>query len=200
MKSTVLDPLFLMKIPSPKFLAAALLISSAAPVFAEPGWTTDYAKAVEQARTDDKAILLDFTGSDWCPWCMKMKKEALDTPMFKQYAERNLVLVEVDFPHNKTQSGKVIAQNQNLSQKYHASAFPTFVIVSKTGTELGRQEGYLEGGPKAFIAELKKFYKGSPGAGADSAGAGSGLTGLGGTAASDDFESLLHKPAQNPTP
>lgn len=175
-------------------------MSLAVPVFAEPGWTTDYAKAVEQAQTEDKAILLDFTGSDWCGWCMKMKKETLDTPAFKDYAAKNLVLVEVDFPHNKPQSEKVIAQNQKLSQKYKADGFPTFIILSKGGKELGRQVGYLEGGPSAFLAELKTFYKGSPNAAAGAAGTGPGLGGLGGTAPSDDFQSLLHKPAQSPTP
>ena len=177
-------------------------MSLAVPVFAEPGWTTDYAKAVEQAQTEDKAILLDFTGSDWCGWCMKMKKETLDTPAFKEYAAKNLVLVEVDFPHNKPQSEKVIAQNQKLSQKYKADGFPTFIILSKGGKEQGRQVGYLEGGPSAFIAELKTFYKGSPNANAaaPAAGSGPGVGGLGGTAPSDDFESLLHKPAGSPTP
>jgi protein disulfide-isomerase len=174
-----------MKIPFSRFLAAALPVLFAIPAFGDAGWTTNYAKAVEQAKAEDKAILLDFTGSDWCGWCMKMKKETLDTPMFKDYAGKNLVLVEVDFPHNKPQSDQVKAQNQELSDKFGASGFPTFVVVSKTGRVLGKQVGYLEGGPEAFIAELKKFYKGSPNAGASPV---------------DDFDAFFHHPAQSPTP
>lgn len=118
---------------------------------------------------------------------MKMKKETLDTPMFKQYAEKNLVLVEVDFPHNKPQSDALKDQNQKLSQQFEASGFPTFVVLSNTGKVLGKQVGYLEGGPGAFIAELKTFYKGSPNAGA-------------GASPADDFNSFFKKPAQSPTP
>ena len=122
-------------------------------------WNTDYAKAVEQAKVQNKPLLLDFTGSDWCGWCMKMKKETLDTPMFKTYASHNLVLVEVDFPHQKAQIEKVKQQNQQLKQQYQAHGYPTFILVDKDGKELGRQKGYLEGGPTAFIAKLNTFYK-----------------------------------------
>jgi len=175
------------KITSQIFLAAALLISSAVYGFCgEPGWTTDYAKAVEQARTENKAILLDFTGSDWCGWCMKMKEETLDTPMFKSYARKNLVLVEVDFPHSTPQSDAVKAQNQQLSQQFQVSGFPAFILLDKSGSVLGRQNGYLEGGSSAFLAELRKFYTPPP----DSANASS----------ADDFDAFFKKPAQNPTP
>jgi thioredoxin-related protein len=173
-----------MKNPLRKFFAAALPILSAITAHADSGWTTNYANAVQQAQAEDKAILLDFTGSDWCGWCMKMKKETLDTPMFKDYASKNLVLVEVDFPHTHPQSDEVKAQNQQLAQKYQADGFPTFVILSKGGRELGRQVGYLAGGPDAFVAELKTFYKGSPNAGATP----------------DDFDTFFHHPAQSPTP
>jgi thioredoxin-related protein len=176
----------LMKIAFAGLFGAAISLFATAPLVLAEGWTTDYAKAVEQAKTENKAILLDFTGSDWCGWCMKMKKETLDTPAFHQYAEKNLVLVEVDFPHNIPQSDKVKAQNQDLSQKFQVNGFPAFIILSKTGRLLGRQDGYLEGGPTAFLAELKKFYKGSP----SPASGGQG----------DDFNSFFKKPAQSPTP
>jgi thioredoxin-related protein len=141
---------------------------------------------VEQAKTENKPILLDFTGSDWCGWCMKMKKESLDTPMFKHYAEKNLVLVEVDFPHGKTQPESVKKQNKELSQKYSANGFPTFVLVDKDAKELGRQGGYLEGGPTAFIAKLNTFYKPAP-----------NTTKTSGT---DDFDKFFKKPPQTPHP
>lgn len=173
-----------MKLTLTFFLAATLLTSSA---FCEaPGWTTDYAKALDEAKTENKAILLDFTGSDWCGWCMKMKQETLDTPIFKDYAAKNLVLVEVDFPHQKPQSDAVKAQNQQLSQKYQVTGFPAFIILSKTGRLLWRQDGYLEGGPVAFLNELKKFYRPAP------ASASASPT--------DDFDNFFKKPAQTPAP
>ena len=169
-------------------LTAALLISLVAPVFAGEGWTTNYPKALEQAKTENKPILLDFTGSDWCGWCMKMKKETLDTPAFKQYAKQNLVLVEVDFPQNKPQTSKVKEQNQGLSKQFKISGYPAFVLLDKDGKELGRQVGYLEGGPTAFITKLNTYYTPAP------------ATATASNGASDDFNSLFKKPAQSPAP
>jgi len=174
-----------MNIGIPRILTVAFLISFAAPAFGDGGWTTNYAKAVEQAKTDDKAILLNFTGSDWCEWCAKMKVEALDTPMFRDYAAQNLVLVTLDFPNHAPQSAAVKAQNQKLSQKFGVTGYPTFVILNKNGKVLGTQVGYLAGGAPAFLAELRKFYKAPP-----------RTAGAGGT---DDFDSFFKKPPQSPT-
>lgn len=176
-----------MKTSLPKILAAAILLSLPLTAFCdEGGWTTHYAQAVEQAKKEDKAILLDFTGSDWCEWCMKMKKETLDTGAFKSYAKQNLVLVEVDFPQSKPQSQALKAQNQKLGQQFGISGYPSFVILNKNGKELGRQVGYLEGGPAAFLAELKKFYK-APARTAEADG--------------DDFDAFFKtKPGQSPAP
>ena len=144
-------------------LVLASLVLGAASAFCQQGsWTTDYAKALAQAKTDNKAVLLDFTGSDWCGWCMKMKKESLDTPQFTSYAQKNLVLVTVDFPHSVPLPPDVKQQNEKLGAKYQANGFPTFVLVDKTGRELGRQSGYLAGGPTAFLAKLNTFYTPAP--------------------------------------
>ena len=120
---------------------------------------TSYATAVEMAKAQSKPILLNFTGSDWCGWCIKMKKEALDTPAFNQYAIHNLILVEVDFPQNKPQTEAVKKQNKQLQEAYHIEGFPSFVLVDKDGKMLGMQDGYLEGGPDALIAKLNTFNK-----------------------------------------
>ena len=144
-------------------LLAMLLCSGAKFSFAqEAGWTDDYAKAVERAKAENKPILLDFTGSDWCGWCMKMKQETLNTPQFTAYAQQNLVLMTVDFPHKRQLAPATKQQNDKLNAKYQADGFPTFVLIDKSGRELGRQSGYLPGGPAAFIAELSKFYTPAP--------------------------------------
>jgi protein disulfide-isomerase len=177
-----------MKNVFPKVLLVAVLIASSVTAFADDAqWGTDYAKALEQAGKQNKAVLLDFTGSDWCGWCMKMKKEALDKPEFKEYAKNNLLLMEVDFPHQKMLPPAVKKQNQELSQKFKAHGYPCFVLVDGNGKELGRQDGYLEGGSTAFIAKLNTFHTPVP------AKAGSGRS-------IDSFDSFFHKPSPSPAP
>ena len=117
-------------------------------------WLDNYEKALAQAKAENKAVLLDFTGSDWCGWCIKMVKETLSQKEFTDYAAKNLVLVEVDFPNKKEQSEEIKKQNAELQKKFDAKGFPTFVLVDKDGKELGKQVGYLAGGPSAFIAKL----------------------------------------------
>src|SRR5438093_216309 len=85
----------------------AIAASTASLLAQEAHWYTDYEKALEKAKAENKNVLLDFTGSDWCGWCMKMDKDVLKTKEFKEYASKNLVLVEVDFPQNKQQTNKV---------------------------------------------------------------------------------------------
>ena len=126
---------------------------------AELEWTTDTSAALAKAKTENKLVLLDFTGSDWCGWCIKFKKEALDTPEFHDYAANNLVLVEVDFPRRKQQSAELKKANKALAQKYNITGYPTFVVLNKDGKEIGRQDGYEPGGAKAFIDEINGFKK-----------------------------------------
>ena len=170
-------------------IAVGIFFTIASSLFAgEAGWSTNYTKALEQAKAQNKPVLLDFTGSDWCGWCMKMKKETLDKPEFKKYAQQNLVLVEVDFPQMKQQPATVKSQNQKLKQEFKVNGYPCFVLVDKEGKELGRQGGYLEGGPAAFIAKLNTFYTPAPTA--------SARTGNG----SSSFDEFFKKPAASPAP
>jgi protein disulfide-isomerase len=141
---------------------AALLIASCLLVqirAAELAWSTDVSQAVAKAKAENKLVLLDFTGSDWCSWCIKFKKDALETKQFQDYAAKNLVLVELDFPQNKQQPAELKAANEALGEKYKVDGYPTFVVLNKDGKEIGRQEGYKEGGAKAFIAEIEGFKK-----------------------------------------
>jgi thioredoxin-related protein len=122
-------------------------------------WQDNYEKALAQAKTENKNVLLDFTGSDWCGWCIKMVEETLSKPEFTDYAAKNLVLVEVDFPNKKQLSEETKKQNKELKEKFKAGGYPTFVLVDKDGKELGKQVGYVKGGPSAFIAKLESFKK-----------------------------------------
>ena len=126
---------------------------------AELDWTTDASAALAKAKAENKVVLLDFTGSDWCGWCIKFKKEAIDTPEFQDYAAKNLVLVEVDFPRRKQQSTELKTANKALARKYNITGYPTFVVLNKDGKEIGRQDGYESGGAQAFIDKINGFKK-----------------------------------------
>jgi thioredoxin-related protein len=125
----------------------------------DPEWLTDLASAQKTASSTGKMVLIDFTGSDWCIWCKRFKAEALDTQEFKDYAAKNLVLVELDFPRKKTQDAELKKVNGEAQHKYRVDGFPTFVVLGKNGAEIGRQEGYAPGGGKEFIEKLEQFKK-----------------------------------------
>ena len=143
----------LMKTKFASFLLALLAFTFAGSALAvpPPGWTDDYTKALEKAKADKKSVLLDFTGSDWCPYCIKMMKDVLTQPKFKEFAKDNLVLVELDFPHSKPLSARVKTQNKKLEKEFGVHGFPTFVLVDGDGKKLWEHVGYKEGGPQAFI-------------------------------------------------
>ena len=119
-------------------------------------WETDFTKASEAAKKDNKYMLLDFTGSDWCGWCMKLDKEVFKKTEFKDYAKQNLVLVTLDFPHSKPQSKKIKDQNKELAAKYKIQGYPSIIILSPEG-ELVGQTGYQEGGPEKYVEHLKSI-------------------------------------------
>jgi protein disulfide-isomerase len=118
---------------------------------AAEGWKTDYTAALAQAAKENKMVLLDFTGSDWCGWCIKLQKDTFSKPEFKKFAEQSLVLVELDFPRGKTQSDELKKQNEELAEKFGVQGFPTLVLLDPQGKEAARNVGYLQGGPEAFI-------------------------------------------------
>ena len=125
---------------------------------ADLNWGTDVPKALAQAKADKKMVLLDFTGSDWCGWCIKLNKEVFSTPEFAKYAKDNLVMVEVDFPRKKQLSAEQKAANNALQEKYKIQGYPTVIVLNGDGKKIG-ELGYMEGGPAAFIAELNKLKK-----------------------------------------
>ncbi len=119
-------------------------------------WLTDADQALAKARAERKLVLLNFTGSDWCPWCIRLEREVFSQPEFLSYAQTNLVLVLVDFPRKKQLSQEQKRSNNALAVKYGINGFPTIVVLDHTGKTLGKL-GYMEGGPKRFIAELEKL-------------------------------------------
>jgi thioredoxin-related protein len=129
-------------------------------VTADTAWETNLKKAQDQAKSKNKLVFLDFTGSDWCAYCIQLDREVLSKSEFKNYASKNLVLVEVDFPRAKPQSLETRKQNQELAEKYQIQGFPTIVVLNGSGQKVWQYEGYFPGGADAFIAELEKARKG----------------------------------------
>ncbi len=119
-------------------------------------WTEDLDEALERARRTNRPLLLNFTGSDWCGWCIRLHKEVFGTDDFKSYAAENLVLVTIDFPHERSLSAEIKQRNEKLKNTYGVQGFPTIVILDSSGEELGRT-GYLRGGPSPFIAKVKQI-------------------------------------------
>ena len=142
-----------------KRLLLSALVLAASTVFAGDGWQSNYKAALEQAAKENKPVLLDFTGSDWCGWCVKLDKETFSEASFKKFAAGNLILVEIDFPRNKPQSDEVKKQNRELQAQFGVDGFPTLVLLDSKGKEIARNPGYLAGGPDALIAWVKKAAK-----------------------------------------
>ena len=138
-------------------LATVGLLSHA--IAADGEWLTDLNKAKEKAKTENKRILMNFTGSDWCPPCKALHKNVFASAEFGEFAKTNLVLVEVDFPTAKKQSAELKKANDELSKKFNIEAYPTIIVLDSSGKELSRNAGY--GGEKAkeFIAKIEAAKK-----------------------------------------
>jgi thiol:disulfide interchange protein len=132
-------------------------LTEALPV--KPGWLTNYERGQQEAKASNKLVLLDFTGSDWCGWCKLLDREIFSKPQFKEYANKNLVLVELDFPRRKQVPPATRAQNEKLFTRYQIEGLPTIIVLDSDGKVVA-QLGYMEGGPDAFIAVLEKLRKG----------------------------------------
>ncbi|MBE0543125.1 MAG: thioredoxin family protein [Verrucomicrobia bacterium] len=126
---------------------------------AEGEWLTDLAKAKQKAKAESKMILMDFTGSDWCPPCKALHKNVLSSKEFTEYAKKNLVLVEVDFPRSKAQSAELKKANKALATQFGIKAYPTIVVLDSNGKELSKKSGYGGEKPGAFIAGIQALKK-----------------------------------------
>jgi thioredoxin-related protein len=137
---------------------AALVFSvlSSASLSAADGWLSDFEKAKAAAETDKKDILIDFTGSDWCTWCIRLRKEVFDTKEFKESAPRNFVLLEIDFPEDKSKlSAKEREQNDKLQAQFAVEGFPTIFLADAQGRPYA-QLSYEKGGAENYLQLLDK--------------------------------------------
>jgi thiol:disulfide interchange protein len=129
------------------------------------GWSADGPFGMTEESLDQiqvraaeakKPILLEFTGSDWCPPCKMMDKQVFSTEAFQKFAGSNLIFVKLDFPQAKPQTDEIKARNEALAKKFNVEGFPTVVLLSPEGKELAREVGYMGGGAEEFISWVKK--------------------------------------------
>ncbi len=140
-----------------KWVVVLVAVVMGAGAFASQGWGTDFEKASAKAKAEGKYILIDFSGSDWCGWCVKLNKEVFSMNAFKAYAAENLVLVLADFPRNKSkQSAELQKQNKALAKKFRVEGFPTVYLLDPNGNPVAKT-GYQAGGPKAYVEHIKKL-------------------------------------------
>ncbi len=121
-------------------------------------WNQNFDEALAEAKKTGKVLLITFSGSDWCPWCIKLDNEVFQKPAFKAYAQKHLVLMLADFPKRKTLPTALQEQNAQLAQRFEIEGFPTVVLLNPKG-ELIAKTGYRPGGAKAYVEHLKEILK-----------------------------------------
>ena len=149
-----------------KIIVALLLFAgSYAAEAQELVWETNVTKAMAISNETKKPLLLFFTGSDWCGWCIRLQKEVLKTPEFALWAKENVVLVELDFPRRATQAPEIKKQNEELQMAFGIQGFPTIILANAT-TKEGKvnfegigSTGYVAGGPTAWLTVANGFLK-----------------------------------------
>ena len=134
------------------------MIALLSSTFAGESWMTDYAAAKEKARAENKPLLIDFTGSDWCPPCMHLEEKVLSQDAFLEYAADAYVILKLDFPRRAKQSAELKEQNEAAAEKYEITGFPTILILSPGGKTLDKTVG-INGtmrSPETFVKHLKR--------------------------------------------
>ena len=134
----------------------ALFAFSAPALAGGDGWLTNLEQAQKQAKAEGKDILVDFTGSDWCYWCKRLKAEVFDKPEFQRYAADNLVLVELDFPRKNRDkiSAEQKAYNKQLKEAFGVRGYPTVFVLDADARPYHRT-GYKRGGAAAYVKSLE---------------------------------------------
>ena len=122
---------------------ASALAAPIRPAFAAE-WLTDLEAAKKQAAAENKAILVDFTGSDWCGYCIRLKKNVFDKPEFADYAKDKFVLLEIDVPNNPKFDRELLKKNRQLCSDFNVSGFPTILVLTPQGEVAG---GFVGGKP-----------------------------------------------------
>jgi protein disulfide-isomerase len=148
-----------------KILLTLLLIGSMSMQSQDLYWEININKAIETSNKTGKPMLLFFTGSDWCGWCIKLQNEVLKTPEFAAWANENVILVELDFPRRTEQAEETRRQNFELQKTFAVQGYPTIWFANatkkdgKTNFEQLDSTGYVAGGPSVWLAGANEILK-----------------------------------------
>ena len=148
-----------------KILIALLLVVGSLTVQAqELTWETNLKKASEVSIKTKKPLLLFFTGSDWCGWCIRLQNEVLKKPEFAAWAKENVVLVELDFPRRTPQLPEIQQQNTELQQIFEVRGYPTVWFALPSANKDGKMNlaklgstGYVAGGPEKWLESANQI-------------------------------------------
>lgn len=138
-------------------LLAAALLAAAASASAADGWLPDLDEGFDQARRTGKHLLVDFTGSDWCPPCQALDRDLLSKADFRRDAGAEFVLVSLDFPRRKAQAADLRARNRAYAEQYGVRGYPTLIAMTPDGTEYGRRVGYTSGRAGDYRAWIERL-------------------------------------------
>lgn len=131
-------------------------VESSSESSSELNWLTNLEAAKETARQEGKTIFVNFTGSDWCGWCFRLDDEVFSQTQFIQFAQENLVMLEIDFPRDIPQTDEVKAYNSNLLESFKIPGFPTILLLNENGNEINRT-GYKSGGAEKYIEHISEL-------------------------------------------
>lgn len=121
-------------------------------------WLGDFNVAKTEAVKTRRLILINFSGSDWCGPCIRLRKEILETSVFEDYAKDHLILVRADFPRQKKNqlSKEQVKLNEALADKYNAEGkFPFTLLVDENGRVIKTWDGFPNVSPDDFVAALR---------------------------------------------
>jgi len=141
-----------------KYMLLLLLISFSKPVT----WLGDINVATAEAAKSKELILINFSGSDWCGPCIRLRKEILESETFTNYASGHLILVRADFPRQKKNQldKEQVKRNEALADKYNPEGkFPFTLLIDGQGKVLKTWDGFPNESPEQFTAQVKAFEK-----------------------------------------
>jgi protein disulfide-isomerase len=121
------------------------------------GWLTNLDEAYALSKKTNKPIMANFTGSDWCGWCKKLTASVFIHDEFKQWAEKNVVLLELDYPRRKQIPDNIKIQNQNLQQAFHVGGYPTVWVFDLTKDEAANQYNISALGKTGYTPTVAEF-------------------------------------------
>lgn len=121
-------------------------------------WKESFPEAVQLSASTGKPIFAFFTGSNWCGYCKALSAEILETDAFAEWAEENLIMLELDFPTNYEQTAEIKDQNKQLAKMYAVQGYPTIIVMDSNGRPI-IQLGYEKVTPADYIAKIDSAIK-----------------------------------------